>query len=656
MDQFFQEQSREGTRDSIGSFTLSPEKARQKLREYQLAQPESYVLKIVQAAVRSGALSLRVTVSRSHLRVSFASAHEDLNDPHRLLESLLTAHSLQDSALRHLVVGINAAATKGMREVRWETPKGSLVVTPDSVEVVPGRSERLCFVAKKERSLMQWFRGTVYLDETELIRKRCAYAKTQIWLDGRRLERCSIDRYHGFTDDDIGLPTRHYILEKLQPGDDDVWVSAPQVRHYRPATGGHQVIRDDVRESLRPDSTACPLLLGYRPNNHEKEFSVSAALAIRPTYEAPPILLLVKDGVLLEPREEPDLGHPGAVLLCSAEGLDLDLSEFSVVDNVSYRQRLQKLRAFARESTEKVLRAELETALRAAGLQGHLLEQTSTTLHHWLQHHSLPPARGLEDLLWQCFPRNALERAKEMSDDKLERVRQAHAAHLPKDEEILAIYDDTVLNNGTLGFVVTRNRLCWKGTLDRANYIEWHRLQTYGLTHEKGKIQLMGAEISLVLNTHLAPRLVKFLQRIISVNLPSPSTLSEEDDRIMNLAFSTLGKNRGVFYHPHIPRERLVGATKAYLPTGEDKVLVLYDDTMLGLGDNGFAITTESLSWMNLLSEPKQSFWGNLVWDEVTVTSSGVKLGEEGISIHRTELRELVAQFLNKMAASQRSL
>src|SRR4051812_47693707 len=52
-------------------------------------------------------------------------------------------------------------------------------------------------------------------------------------------------------------------------------------------------------------------------------------------------------------------------------------------------------------------------------------------------------------------------------------ARAVHARHLPTDERVLMLYDDTVFGSGDDGFVVTSRRICWKNAGDRAHMIEW---------------------------------------------------------------------------------------------------------------------------------------------------------------------------------------
>ncbi|MCW5871526.1 MAG: hypothetical protein KIS61_30010, partial [Candidatus Eremiobacteraeota bacterium] len=60
LEEFLRAQVDEGAKDSSGQFTLSREKALEKLAAYQLQGGHAWVLKIVQAVVASGASQLAV--------------------------------------------------------------------------------------------------------------------------------------------------------------------------------------------------------------------------------------------------------------------------------------------------------------------------------------------------------------------------------------------------------------------------------------------------------------------------------------------------------------------------------------------------------------------------------------------------------------------
>ncbi|MBX3191324.1 MAG: hypothetical protein KF819_30280 [Labilithrix sp.] len=55
-------------------------------------------------------------------------------------------------------------------------------------------------------------------------------------------------------------------------------------------------------------------------------------------------------------------------------------------------------------------------------------------------------------------------------------VRRAHVGHLPTNEWILGLYDDTVFGSSEEGFVITSRRLCWKNIAEQPCMLEWQHL------------------------------------------------------------------------------------------------------------------------------------------------------------------------------------
>lgn len=71
-------------------------------------------------------------------------------------------------------------------------------------------------------------------------------------------------------------------------------------------------------------------------------------------------------------------------------------------------------------------------------------------------------------------------------------ARGVHARHLPSDERVLALFDDTVFGLGDDGFLVTAQRLCWKnvGSSRRAQRIEWRHLDPDRMYVDKKQLVL----------------------------------------------------------------------------------------------------------------------------------------------------------------------
>lgn len=69
-------------------------------------------------------------------------------------------------------------------------------------------------------------------------------------------------------------------------------------------------------------------------------------------------------------------------------------------------------------------------------------------------------------------------------------ARVVHARHLPSDERVLMLYDDTVFGSGDEGFLVTTRRLCWKNGKGRAHMIEWEQIDSDRMYADKRKLVL----------------------------------------------------------------------------------------------------------------------------------------------------------------------
>jgi len=69
-------------------------------------------------------------------------------------------------------------------------------------------------------------------------------------------------------------------------------------------------------------------------------------------------------------------------------------------------------------------------------------------------------------------------------------ARNVHARHLPSDERVLALFDDTVFGLGDDGFVVTSRRLCWKNVAGRSQMIEWTHLDPDRMYADKKQLVL----------------------------------------------------------------------------------------------------------------------------------------------------------------------
>lgn len=189
--------------DSAGGFSLDREKAREKMRQFQLADPHRYVLLLVECAVLRGASQIEFEIDADDMIMSFDAAleWEDLDE---LYTSLFIDRSGAGiRARRELALACNAvmALNPSFVEIVSHGPKGGVRARlrpdqPDEVERIddaPAAGEQAppntrIHVRERFRPglLVRFLRdrqGTIA--EEQALRQRCATASTRILLDGK---------------------------------------------------------------------------------------------------------------------------------------------------------------------------------------------------------------------------------------------------------------------------------------------------------------------------------------------------------------------------------------------------------------------------------------------------------------------------------------
>lgn len=648
MDRFFEQQRADGALDSSGGFTISPDLARQKLQDFQLASPEFYLLKVVQAAVAGGASSLQVKVGRASMEVRFDPSDRDLKDPHRLAAAMLEVYSLPNSALRHLAVGVNAACSAGLEELCWETPQGQLVVNRDELRCENKEFSHYCLRFSKKWSVLDWLKGTLFAVEVKLLTQRCQYAPLEVVVDKRPMERPDLDRYGHYAEDDLGLSDRHYLLERQKPGGSQVWFRQPPVGVYD-FTGDHSLWMESRY------GTPVPLLL--QGATVEETVSVEIAVALQMLWCEPGTLLLVKDGVTLDPIVTDELGHPGVVVVTGADDLPLDLSEFGVVQGEAYLDKLAQARRFVRDTVQGLSEDDLQLALGPLELSEDQLELALTRLYKWLQNNGLGEPTTVEELALQCFPNRApVYLSPDIPMDKETNVRSAHQEHLPSTEPLLVLYDDTLFGGAKTGFAITPQRLVWRDTLDSSRYLVWENLCTRELRQLESKVSLMGAEISCIMKPALVPRLTQFLETLSTWDHPSTQTWSEQEATVVSAALQHLGKRSHIHYHPHIPTKRLEAISENFrhFLEPEERPLLFYDDTLLGNGQVGCLFTHRGFYWRNTLTEAQKIEWSDSKLDSVVLEDTALEFSGRRLTCCHGVVREQLKTFIEAVVRLHR--
>lgn len=272
-----------GRVDSHGDFTLDREKAREKLRTFQVAEPHRYVQNLVALAVLRGAPAIAFTCDSDDLWARFAGAPLTAQDFEDLYSSAVAAASgPAERARQQLAIGINAALALDPRHVRVTSgPPGErvrLTVRPgtsDVIETVRDRGEGTAIHVKlrlRPRLVGRFARRLAggALPEVRALRERCEYAEIEVTLNGARVSR-------GLDLSDLGVAHAHQVVasptracvaglrpEVVPEGElrvvrHGVWISTLTQAHW--PRGTIAVLRDD---DLITDLSSAEVVRGGR--------------------------------------------------------------------------------------------------------------------------------------------------------------------------------------------------------------------------------------------------------------------------------------------------------------------------------------------------------------------------------------------------------
>lgn len=175
-------------------FTLDRARAREKMREFQLADPRRWVLLLVRAAIMRGASGVAIAIDSAGMTISFDGAPLEAADFEELYASMFaTAEDPLARSRRELALACNAAMALS-RGLRIESGDGA---SGRALELEAGREDVITALARPRRgtSVRQDDRPRVaVLDrllgieavrpERELLRAGCQFAAARVLLDG----------------------------------------------------------------------------------------------------------------------------------------------------------------------------------------------------------------------------------------------------------------------------------------------------------------------------------------------------------------------------------------------------------------------------------------------------------------------------------------
>ncbi len=180
-----------GELDSRGEFTLDRDRAREKMRQFQLADPRSYVLELVQAAVLAGAGEARFEIDADDMRMSFDGRPFTARDFEELYSSMFTRRS--SLARRQLALGLNSAMALDPRVLRVESGTARMEMRPDGDEITTAKGAvdgtRIHVKDRFGNATLVRFvlklRG--HVTEMLYLKEHCRWAALAIHLNGQRI-------------------------------------------------------------------------------------------------------------------------------------------------------------------------------------------------------------------------------------------------------------------------------------------------------------------------------------------------------------------------------------------------------------------------------------------------------------------------------------
>lgn len=149
-----------------------------------------------------------------------------------------------------------------------------------------------------------------------------------------------------------------------------------------------------------------------------------------------------------------------------------------------------------------------------------------------------------------------------------------------------------------------------------------------------------------------------FRRRAFERDVDREQSFGWTDEEIVDLARRSLGENGDLYYAPNIPQEKADVARATHEGIGADeRVLVLFDDTLFGSADDGFAITARGIFWKNLMEDPQGVGWDEIDPGGVTYEEDEHRIGVAGEELHLTHAdAEVLAPRLHDLIVCLASL
>ena len=261
LDLYLAQQSDVGQIDSEGSFTVSGERALEKLASHQLPRTSAWILKMMQAGIEAQASGIWVRYAGQGCRVAYADT--DFGGLEEISRMLMDPNPALNPSQAHLVVGLRTVAfsrrrpilvahhcpNHGVRTLWWDGYKMSPVDSVESVAVKVGMGwpkpgEIVFFISSSPLApdttgvRIKGLKNVVSAEFKEL-QKFAVCSPVPIWVDSRPLNHFGLESVsmtrrveaysvqapaEGSSAALLRLPERFHSSENLYCGSNLVWI------------------------------------------------------------------------------------------------------------------------------------------------------------------------------------------------------------------------------------------------------------------------------------------------------------------------------------------------------------------------------------------------------------------------------------------------
>ena len=327
---------------SEGAFRIDAAKARRKLEAFQLEKAGDYLVKFHQLAHLLKASSLNLIIGLSRNSVSFPCAGEELHELSEL-PSVLLEDSKASPVLSHFLTGLRTSLARHRRILCSLKDQPVVSIDKDGADwygwpQIPREGNHRLTIQFFRKNWFQGFRELAFRSEEHLaLSSRGVLAAFPINLDGRTLER-------GWSAMAHNVRGRSGFLSKLEaylaptPG-------LPEFSFPWKRRGQYNSHGDGLYWRKGELDTADPLPLYRYLTASSRGGNLRCGMSVRLQSSSTMTKLYFNlEGALSEPVNL-DLGVPNIQVVVSGEGLRTDLSEFKIVENQDFLERVSAVRA-----------------------------------------------------------------------------------------------------------------------------------------------------------------------------------------------------------------------------------------------------------------------------------------------------------------------